>query len=411
MAKLGEIILGGRGATLRSGAQIFSAVAYELSALAPSSARYVTSADWEVELRKGQVFAVARSSLPLDLSALLSHGLEQIQRHLDLLSYEQKKSLLVKSPSEGHIALFQRNSQSVVRHFSVHSLGFDMTATGIALDAQGHVMDPPPSPPAVWHPALRFYRQSQTSRGLYEAYRLLWLGFESLLNSVCPKQKAEREIGWVTRAFTQLEKQLDLGTFVPSQKGSDPVPFLVGTLYEFARHRLFHAKGGAKRKSGPPDPQKIGDAYERLLRLSREVAQKCLSVRAGSSSGTTFAGFALMIQTALVDRVSMQFTDDRSPFSKQDVLVSPAGRPVLDFGAVEYLGETAPGRHSFLSSHALADSGESPVVFRVATVSSATLVSVATIDDGLELTGVDAFESYQTFRLVNRGLPRVIFGE
>jgi hypothetical protein len=40
-----------------------------------------------------------------------------------------------------------------------------------------------------------------------------------------------------------------------------------------------------------------------------------------------------------------------------------------------------------------------------------TLMSISGIQDSVTLDGVDSFESYQTFRLVNRGLPRVVFGE
>jgi hypothetical protein len=227
---------------------------------------------------------------------------------------------------------------------------------------------------------------------------------------VCPKAKSEREREGLIRALTDIGGRVDLLPFVPADT-REPIAFLVGTLYEFIRLRLFHAKVTGTRKSEPPDPEKLAIAYERLLRIWREVASTCLLIRPGTSSGMTYAGFEEVIKRALLGRAMMHVTDDEAAPSKTDTAVSPNGRPVRDLGAAKYLGETAPGRHSFLASCALPSEGAPVVAFRVGMMAGGTLMSISGIQDSVTLDGVDSFESYQTFRLVNRGLPRVVFGE
>lgn len=410
MARVGDIVLGGRDGALATGAPIASAIAFELSSLSPTSGLYVSSRDWEVELRKGQLWAVARSSKSVKVDELPSIGLEQINRRLDLLSYEDKKSLFVRAPSEEQLMLFHRGRSIIIRHFAVNHLGIDISGTITMTDAEGNVVPGPAPAKPVWTPALRFYRQSQVSRDLVEAYRLLWLGFESLLSVVCPKAKPEREREWLTRALTNIGRSVDLLPFVPAGT-REPIAFLVGTLYEFIRLRLFHAKVTGTRRSEPPDPEKLAIAYERLLRIWREVAGTCLSIRPGTSSGMTYGGFEALIEGALVGRAMAHVTDDEATPSRADTVVSPNGRRVWDLGAAKYLGETAPGRHSFLASYEVPSEGDSVVVFRIAMTANATLMSVSGIQDGVTLDGADSFESYQTFRLVNRGLPRLVFGE
>lgn len=410
MAHIGDIVFGGRGRALATGAPILSAVAHELNSPSPVSAVYVPSEDWEVELRKGQLYAIARTSQIVDLGELPSIGLEEINRHLDLVSYEQKKSLLVRAPSEEQLMLFQQGRSTIIRHLAVNRLGVEVNAAITITDAQGKVVATAPPAPAVWTPALRFYRQSQVSRDLVEAYRLLWLGFESLLSVICPKEQSEREKEWLIRSLTDIGKRVDLLSFVPTGT-KQPIAFLVGTLYEFIRLRLFHAKVTGTRKSKPPDPEKLAIAYERLLRLWREVAGTCLSIRSGSSSGTTHGGFSEMIQRALVGRAAIHFTDDSAAPRKDDTAVSPNGRNVRDFGTAQYVGETVPGRHSFLASYAVPSQRDPVVAFRIAMTADGTLMSIAGIQDGLTLNGADSFESFQIFRLVNRGLPRLVFGE
>jgi hypothetical protein len=52
-----------------------------------------------------------------------------------------------------------------------------------------------------------------------------------------------------------------------------------------------------------------------------------------------------------------------------------------------------------------------PMIHRVAAKARGSLLLVGSIVGGLEVAGVDLFESLQTLRLRNFGLPKIIFGE
>lgn len=404
MAKVGKIELGGR----ESG----SGVAFQLSAPAQLSHVYApTGEPWEVEIRKGETNIVARTPNSLGRSDILAYGPEQVQRCLDLLSFEKRENLLVKRPGDEHIVLYVRDGAYVAQHVSVSALGMGMKVSVKITDKDGNVLPANPTSPPVWTPGLRFYRLSQSNTDLYDAYRNLWLGLEALLDTICPKRRNERERKWLFRAISQVGSTIELKRFVPSNC-SDPVAHIVETQYEHIRCRLFHAKV-AQPISRPdiPDPEEVASAYEWLIRLLREIAQRCLSVRSGGGGGVTDAGFKMVLDNALADRLTIYFTDDTSPFKKEDTEVSPGGRPVFPFSKVTYLSETAPGRVSFIGLQALAEIEVVPVVHRICSKAGDALMTGWSIEEGLYLDGTDYLESYQGFRLINRDLPRIVFGE
>jgi hypothetical protein len=403
MAKVGGLGLGGRG----SG----SGAAFQLSAPARLSYVYAPAGEpWEVEIREGETNIVARTPNSLGRSHVLAYGLEQVQRCLDLLSFGKRENLLTKRPGDDHIVLFLRDGAYVAQHVCVSALGIHMNMSVEIKDKDGNVSTANPRPP-VWTPGLRFYRLSQSNTDLYDAYRSLWLGFEALLDIICPNQPVERERDWLLRALFQIGSSIDLRGFVPNNC-SDPVAYIVGTQYDHIRCRLFHGKiAQASSRPDFPDPEEVASAYERLIRLWREIAERCLSVQSGGGGGMTDAGFKMMLDNALTNQLTMYFTDDPSPITKEDTEVSPMGRPVLPFSKVTYLSETAPGRVSFVGSQALAEIKVLPVVHRICSKAADVLLTGWCIEEGLCLDGTDYLESYQGFRLINRDLPRVVFGE
>lgn len=148
-----------------------------------------------------------------------------------------------------------------------------------------------------------------------------------------------------------------------------------------------------------------------MIRLWRHIAECVLSVRAGASGVVTYSGFKMMLDRALADGLTMYFTDDPSPVNKEDTEVSPLGHIVFHFAKVTYLSETAPGRVSFVGLQPLADVAAVPTIHRICSKAGDAMMTASSIEEGLYLDGVDYFESYETIRLINRDLPRVVFGE
>jgi hypothetical protein len=281
----------------------------------------------------------------------------------------------------------------------------------VITDKDGKVVTPAPLSTPVWTPGLRFYRLSQSSSDPYDAYRYLWLGLETLLDTICPKQPDEGERKWLLRAITDVGTRIDLSQFVPT-KSTNPAAYIVGTQYDNIRCRLFHAKiAKPARHSSIPNPKKVAMAYEQLIRLWREIAERELSVRRGPSAVMTNSGFKMMCDNAFTNRLTMYFTDDPSPVSKHDTEVSPRGHLTFPFSTVTYLSETAPGRVSFVGSQFLADLKTIPAIHRICSKIAEALMTVWYSEEGLYLDSVDFIESHQTIRLINRDLPRLIFGQ
>jgi hypothetical protein len=407
MAKIGNIELGGRG--------LGCGIAFQLSGPAPVSHLYIPAGEaWEIEMCEGQPNIVARTPNLLSRPDVLAQGLEQVQRCLDLLSFEKRLNLNVKRAGDEHIVLFSRNGDLVLQHVDVSPIAMGVSATVELRDKNGNVLPPNTDSPQVWTPGLRFYRLSQSNTDLYDAYRCLWLGLEALLDVICPKIPRERENEWLYRALSDVGNTIDLKQFVPASCTgcTDPVAYIVGTHYDHIRCRLFHAKIVATvSKADIPDPEEVSSAYEKLLRLWREIAIRCLAVHSGGGGAVTYVGFKLMLDSALRECLTMYFTDDPTPVKKEDTEVSPNGHPIFQFANVSYLSETAPGRVSFIGSHPLAGISELPEVHRICSRARDSLMTGWSTEQTLYLDGVDYLESHQTFRLINRDLPRVVFGE
>ena len=111
----------------------------------------------------------------------------------------------------------------------------------VARDAQGNII-PPVQVAPQHHIGFRFFRLAQVSDDLYDAFRNMYLAFESLLSTQHPKGK-EQEIQWLERTLRASQPDLNLMALCP--RGTpDPVEHILARVYTNARLPLFHAKDG-----------------------------------------------------------------------------------------------------------------------------------------------------------------------
>lgn len=409
MAKVGTINLGGHNIIGQLGEPIFSAVAFYLSDPAQFDFLYLNER-WEVELKSGQALVIARTSEKPERSAILSQGLEQAQRCLDLISFQRRKNILIREAGDRHILLFEREGKLVFQHVDISSLGMSVSSEVTVEDKNGNFTLPAAPPPPIWTPGLRFYRLSQTSQDLYEAYRNLFLGFEAILDALCPKRPRERESKWLLRAIRHAGNTVNLNQFVPSNC-IDSASYIFDTQYKRIRCRLFHAKLQSRTANlDLPDPEEIASAYERLIRIWRQIAQECLSIRGGGGGAITYTGFKLMMDNALSTNLKMYFSDNASPASEDDREVSPLGKQVFEFSDVRYLSEIVPGRVSFIGSHPVGEKHVLPIIYRVCSKVNDSLMTIGCVKEGMGIDSVDYFESLMAIRLINLDLPKVVFG-
>ncbi|GEM_PF-799539 len=412
MARLGTIYLGGRQAkdSLQHNT-ISSAVAFHLSEPAALNRLYQSEDGiWEVEAKWNQSCVVARSREVLDRQDILRIGFEQIQRALDIASFQSAFHATVSSPGDWHVILFLRGGDLIVQHVGVLDYGVRSHGETVALDKEGNRIPEKPSPPSQWSPPLRYFRLSQTASDLYEAYRNLFLGLESLLHSICQRDQSEGERHWLLRAFRSVGNTVDLQQFVPVGT-KDPADYIVESQYKGIRCRLFHAKDELPAThQGTLNPEDVAAAYEQLVRLWRAIAQKHLCVRGSREIGAmTYGGFRRSMDDTYSRDFGMFYTDDAAPASWEDKEVSPSGRPVHPFDQIRYLAETSPGHASFQAIKRIGPDSNPTKVHRICSVEEGRLGTVHFVADGLYLDDVDIFESLLTWRLVNLGLPRTSF--
>jgi hypothetical protein len=107
-------------------------------------------------------------------------------------------------------------------------------------DSAGNIV-PPIKVVPQHHPGFRYYRLSQVSDDLFDAYRNMYLALELLLSTRYPKKGGEEK--WLKDSLTKVDKDLNLARFSPAGH-SDPIKYFVSEIYNNARLPLFHAKNG-----------------------------------------------------------------------------------------------------------------------------------------------------------------------
>lgn len=286
-------------------------------------------------------------------------------------------------------------------------MGFSVTAT--AYDHEGNPKPTPPGPPAVWTPALRFYRLSQASTDLYEAYRNLWLGLEALLSTISPKRASEGERKWLLRVLSEVAAKIDVRPLLPDSR--DLTDYMLADQYERMRCYLFHAKP-EEGMAVPtlPDPEALAIAYAQLIRIWRDIAHHFAGVRQGGIGVVTYEGFRALLFTPFSSRLSVVYSDARVPAGNEDTQINPGGTARIELQNARYQDGAMPGLVSVSASLPI-EREALPDLWRFGCEigPEKALFCVGRVEGGLELSGVDQLDILQVFRLKNASSPKVSF--
>lgn len=159
-----------------------------------------------------------------------------------------------------------------------------VTATGEGLwsaRAQAVVHSPPGSPPPAPlpppvqpHPAMRYYRLSQLSDDLFDAFRNAYLTLEYLVSEVSPKGRAESETNWLIRVLSG-----PLAAAVPNDIKVQVRSFME-SVYTRGRLPVFHAKA-SKEIYLPQGPERssVQHTFETLQRVLASIQHHRLDSR------------------------------------------------------------------------------------------------------------------------------------
>lgn len=409
MVNIGEIYLGRKDGPPFTNKAYPSGVAFYLTKSSPFSEILQTDdGKWELEVKENHQVIVARSMEVVPIEQILSDGYSHCQKFLDLLTIFHHNAIMIKNPGTDFVALFDQAGRCILRESSNADLGVATSATLTIYDKNGKIKENPPEPKPQWIPAFRYYRLSQSSSDLYEAYRNLFLSFESLLYGICPVNSGEKENQWLIRALTEVMKKVPLQSHVPPNT-TDPVRCIVGTQYEHIRCKMFHSKDrGYILPYEDLDPKSVSEAYQNLIRLWREIVGKCYNISIGGG-GVTYQGFKVWMDAFAAPGFSMYITDDSTPFLPEDTSISPQNHQVYPACEVKYSGDYRSGMVLIKGTFKSETFSKLDVIHRIGTMVNQKLMFVSHIQDGIRPSGVDIFESDVTLRLINKSSPKTIF--
>ncbi len=390
----------------------------ELNLTVPGAVLFLTAEarrDWVESLRDGVTVEVREGSgaavvgglgAASALDDVAGEARGQVNQALDLMAVRSLGAYSLTDGTSPTIAWAGRGATTL------------RTTSDLHLTFGGTVGGPPNPPPGVWHPSMRYFRLSQTTTDLFDAFRNLYLAIESLLSTIEPMKRnaagrpGEREGEWIGRALLAAEQRLHgfnavltLGRYLEppsSVMGVTAAQMVKADLYEAARTRVFHAKSGRPVALPQHDPDRgvIADALARYARFYTELAEPVLGVRF-LTSGLGLGGFDGIANGFLprltVAAASLTFTSDEEAeaASPDRVLRMPTSRaPEFDAPFEAALRGTLQAAHI-------------PAGFVVASVGSVLGDERASTFDplgaGLGLEGVDVWEHILTFRAYSQG--------
>lgn len=256
---------------------------------------------WELELRTGVTYVCVRGgnpdqSKPLETVAIEAHAVAE--DFLDIVAVEERTPLLIAEPHD-----------NVVWRTGTHGLKMQLTTSIVfaaelgqakveVKDAAGNIVPRPAYVPPQHHPAYRYFRYSQASQNVFDAYRNMFLALESVLDHIASKRHDEGETDWLRRAVSDATK-MHKANFTPFVKlpGKDPVESFINAHYSAVRCAVFHAKaagGGTLRPGSLSDHDLVLHQLLAVQTVVEHLFKELFSVQL-PHSGFFHSGFGLML--------------------------------------------------------------------------------------------------------------------
>lgn len=162
---------------------------------------------WEIEFASGSIDIVVRGKTPLHIEQLKKEGFEKIQEALDIIAITKNFYCRLDSASRTHVGVYASKGKSILYIYSKVYFPIAINCEVKITGSQGNALPDPGLAPTFWHKTIRYYRLSQVSIDIYEAYRNLFLALESLLHSLQPKRSKEGEAKWLERSLAFVSKK------------------------------------------------------------------------------------------------------------------------------------------------------------------------------------------------------------
>jgi hypothetical protein len=336
-----------------------------------------------------------------------SQGRLLVQEVLDVLSMTGRGDLVTREAEDEFFVWWATATARTLALVTTATFSIKVGPVSITVkDTHGNVVPPTPVIPKH-HIGFRFFRLSQVSDDLYDAYRNMYLAFESLLSSRYPKTKGP-EINWLRQSLTAASNDLSLAGLVPAGT-PDTISHVLSIIYDGARLPLFHAKDG-KAYFAPvhnaSDREEVVKALTMLTHIVTRMADTWYSAR--RMSGWVNLEIFEEQNRSLFSGASFVFSDNPG-FTLQDDLNSESIKNGVRFPAMFSETFGADTRHNVIGElhvSSLAERGPLHALYLVNDESSLFGISP---DTTVNLNGFDTFQPRIFIRGRNASAPKYIY--
>lgn len=341
-----------------------------------------------VEVKKDNRYVVVHINGLNNYQAAYDSGHELVQKGLDILSIAGRSDLCTRDVTDEHFVWWRSNDKITLRITDTSHLGMSgsMETESVYEDIQSYSK------------AYRYFRLSQATNSLFEAYRHMYLAFELLASEAVSRIKTitkagkikwESESEWLKRYLKSVNQEFLTSTFVYS---SDPIQAFLDQIYKKARCNLFHAKDGESfftPYGEIKDRQEVEDALRKLTRIFLLLAKEKNNLVRGL--GMSMSPVRSLFERH-VDNTWFVLSDDDSPFDwNEEGFDNPRYKNVIKS---EKVAETTSSTHDFslLGKVGSAEFKNLSHICRIELVDENKSLITGVLGEPLFLDGIDFLE-------------------
>jgi hypothetical protein len=203
--------------------------------------------DGVVTIREGGEYALVQLFSSLSDGLLRIAAWRVIQEAFDIHAATHREAFATRRGEREHLLWTRTGDGYRLTCVETMDMPWSMTANAVT---SGPVAIARAIP---YHPSFRFYRLSQLTDDLFDAYRNAYLCLECIVSSESAKMPGEKELNWLKRVLG--------GPLLAAVPGGMDVNEIATEVYKSGRLPLFHAKTGESFYA----PQ--GDERERVQLL------------------------------------------------------------------------------------------------------------------------------------------------
>jgi hypothetical protein len=361
----------------------------------------------EVEVRSRNPYVVARIRGAIDPTDAFSRAHEAVQEALDRLAILGEANLSIRNAPDEHIVWWRQDSEQVLRVVATCTMSMEMRVVETLKNKDGNPVQLPLPPKPIYDESLRYFRLSQVTEDLFDAFRNMYLAFELLLEHTCPKGDTEGESTWLRRALGEINKTVALSEIY---KGSGPnvAEGIVNDLYKNIRCRLFHAKHGSRLvPQNLADRQLISDGLDKLTGIFLLLAKEFLNVRRRGGI-ITYQGFGWMTEPLMSGSTVLVSSNDM-PLDASATLQSPPFVGAIPMSTRAAPDLSRPGLRTMLGSIAETELQKLQRLTTFGLAHNGRLIMSGNVETDLTHDGTDRVEAQMGIQLRNAKGPKELF--